>query len=140
MKLYSYIFLLLASVISFSFATYFAYNHLIVENIIMYDLELKIDNTLGINTDADALRFGKLTPGASVERKIVVKNNASRSLSVSILNSGNAAAFIEVLDTSFVLGQNTEREVKFKAYAPEDAEFGTYAGKTTIIFKRVFFE
>ena len=136
MKITRLLLLVIAIVIISTFLTRMFYNSFIIENTYSLEMELKINDHFGLNADADAIKFGMLMPGTTGERAIFVNNSATYPLRVVILKSGYIADWVSVSETDFILGQQETRRVVFTVYAPKDAEFGKYTGKSKIIFKK----
>ncbi len=133
-------FLLLIIVVSLSsFSTYFLYDYFVIENIIKLDMSVKIADHFGLNADADAIKFGMITPGASSQRSILVNNNATYPLSVVLVKSGYISDWVKVSENNFILKGNESKQINFEVSAPDNIDFGNYTGKAKIIFKKVYF-
>ena len=100
-------------------------------------MNVKIGYNLGLNVDGDSLKFGKLMPGTSSERSILVNNNATYPLRVIILKSGYIADWVRVSENNFILKEKESKEVFFEAFAPLNEGYGEYKGKLKIIFKKI---
>ncbi|MBL7056570.1 hypothetical protein ISS07_06670 [Candidatus Woesearchaeota archaeon] len=139
MKLRNFLLLVVVAIFLSSFLSYKFYSVYIVEDTITLDMEIKVDDHFGLNADTDALKFGRIMPGTSAERGIEVENNASFPLKIVITNSGVFQDWISISDNYFVLDVDDRKKVLFEVTAPDNADFGNYSGKTTILFKKVFF-
>jgi len=139
MKITKFFLLLVFAVMISTFLTYLFYNSYVIENIIMLDMMVKVNDHFGLNADGDAIKFGMVMPGTSSERSITANNSAVHPLKVVILKSGYIADWVRVSENNFILEGGEDKDVVFEVFAPEDAAFGNYSGKTKIIFKRTFF-
>lgn len=139
MKITKFFLLLVFAVMISTFLTYLFYNSYVIENIIMLDMMVKVNDHFGLNADGDAIKFGMVMPGTSSERSITVNNSAVYPLRVIILKSGYIADWVGVSENNFILEGGEDKGIVFEVFAPEDAAFGNYSGKTKIIFKRTFF-
>ena len=139
MKSRAFFSLLIVAVIASSLFTYVFYNVFVIENIVVMDIKLKVGDRFGLNVDPESINFGRLMPGTTGFRNVTLENNASYPLKVSISRYGEIADWIDVSENNFILEEKEKMDVTFYAYAPNDAAFGNYSGKTKVIFKRVLF-
>ncbi|MFH1276551.1 MAG: hypothetical protein ABIH82_05565 [Candidatus Woesearchaeota archaeon] len=91
-------------------------------------------NFIGINTDNDSLKFGKVSPLATVERKVVVEN--SEEVDVRVFLSGELSSWVTVDPFKFKIKPNEVKEVSFKVEVPADAGAGNYSGEALFCFKK----
>jgi len=121
-----------------SLAAYFLYNDLTTENIIILNMSVRVDDHFGLNADQDALKFGRLMPDTAGERKIIIENNASHQLTVSILKEGTISGWVTISDNNFIMAPDETKIVTFVIHAPE-VDYGDYQGTVTVIFKKPLF-
>ena len=139
MRIINFFILLIFVVIISTFLTYFFYNSYMIENIVTLDMIVKVGDHFGLNADADAIKFGMITPGASSQRTITVNNSATYPLRVIILKSGYIADWVKVSENNFIFKEKESRKVLFQVSAPQNSNYGNYTGKVDIIFKKTLF-
>jgi len=140
MKIIKFFLFLIVAVMVSCILTYILYNFFIIENIYTLDMNVKIGYNLGLNVDGDSIKFGKLMPGTSGERSILINNNATYPLRVVILKSGYIADWVKISENNFILKEKESKEVIFEAFAPTNVGVGNYTGKVKVIFKKTFFQ
>ena len=133
-----FILIIAVSIIS-ALLSHIFYNLFAIETTETLDMAVKVGDHFGINADSGMINFGMIMPGTYGERGVVVSNNASYSLRVIILKTGQMAEWVKVSENNFILKGNENKEVIFEVYAPENIEFGNYTGKIDIIFKKILF-
>ena len=101
-------------------------------------IETSSKNAIGINTDTDGLKFGKISPGGQVKRSIFVKYNTSSEVSVLFQNvDSDSLAFsswITIGPKNFNIFSNTSQQVFFTLDVPLNAKSGNYTSKIIFCF------
>lgn len=126
------LFLLIALILLSSSITFFIYTHYTLLGVFSLNYEFKAAQNMGLNTDIDALRFGKIIPGNSGERKIDISNNYGFPIKLSSRIEGQYAKAIVSEPKNIVVPQSENRTIIFTIALPEDIPLGTYNG--TIYF------
>ena len=92
--------------------------------------------TLGFNLDPDALHFGKVPPGQSSERGLIITNNRTIPLNARLYFSGEIGGWVLPEEWQTLVEPGESREVKLTATAPSSAATGNYTGKITVLFRK----
>lgn len=138
MKISKFFMLLAITAFSTAFITILFYNLFMIEKIITLDMSVSVKDkgNVCINADPNTLAFGGLSLGTEGRRLVFLDNNAPYPLKVSILKSGYIASWVTPSANNFLLEQNEQRNITFKAVVPYNHPTGDYTGKVDIIFKK----
>ncbi|GEM_PF-1277064 len=122
-----YIFLFLAiSVISSFFSVFILFSKPL--EIKEVDAKFIIGENPGFDLNSSALVFGRIPPGGSSTRKVVIDNSFSFPIEVKILASRNIAEFVIAQPVTIIeAGKNAS--IPISVYIPQDNGFGDYYGK-----------
>jgi hypothetical protein len=115
------------------------YDFYFTSDVIATPMLYQTSNKLGINTNTDALNFGKNIPGSTSTRQINISNTQKYSVSVSIKLTGDLAQFVTVSDNDFILAPNATREIIFYVQTPKDTPQMNFTGVATVVVNRVLF-
>ena len=97
-------------------------------------IETKALSSIGVNTETDSLKFGKVSPLALVQRSLIV--NDTRDAEVRVYLQGNLSKWTVVEPAEFTFKANEGRQVEFTVDVPESTLAGNYSGKALFCFKR----
>ena len=100
-------------------------------------MDIKVQEKLSFNLDADALHFGGTNPGGSANRGIVVVNKKEFPLKVRFYMSGEIGSWVLPENIPFYLLPFENKTVMFTATVPKSAAYGNYTGELTTVFKKV---
>lgn len=136
MKKYLVFLVLCVAAILFCSLTIIFYSFYNIKEIKTIDMDLKVGDYVGINTDTDALHFGTINPGGFGTRSVLLSNNYDTTLKVKIKVYGDLAEFVSV-QNNFVLLKNETKKIPFIVSIPQEAVYGNYTGKAVFILKRI---
>ncbi len=88
---------------------------------------------VGLNTDTGSLKFGVVSPAASVKRNIKVAY--TKAAAVNILMEGDLQPWVAINPAQFAIEPNRTITVEFIAGIPADAAEGNYTGKVIVCYK-----
>lgn len=108
----------------------------IIQEIKTLEIQLKVANHLGFNTDTDKIYFGTIPPGNVGSREVIVENNEYKKSIVRLKIRGELERWVAVSENNFILEQGGSKIVKVTASVPKDAELKDYEGKLVITFTR----
>ncbi|MBN2368754.1 hypothetical protein JXC34_07060 [Candidatus Woesearchaeota archaeon] len=104
----------------------------------MYYSVLEETRKVGINTDTDALWFGRAGPGSLSERRVNLTNEYDFPVTANVLLFGNISEFVSVSDNNFVLQPGGKKTLTYFLQTSFDTPPGDYSGHTRIVIKRSF--
>lgn len=116
--------------------TYLWFNNFAVfwkEDIDMYLTVVK-GNMVGINTNTDALYFGKVRKGGVSTRKIIIGNNDEKPHLIQIKTFGDLSKWVYVSDNNFILHPGESKNVSVSCDVPKDADTGNYTGGLQVVY------
>ena len=87
---------------------------------------------VGFNTESDSLKFGMVSPGASVKREI--KIGYSKGSTVEISAEGSLSPWLVITPNKLDLTANQQKSAFFEAYVPNSAQPGKYSAKVKFCF------
>ncbi len=90
---------------------------------------------IGLNADTDSLAFGQVSPGAQIERSILVRHAQDAEVLVSV--QAPFAEWAQITPEGFFLPAAAEQKVLFRVTVPEDAAAADYEGIVRFCFKNV---
>lgn len=88
---------------------------------------------IGLNTDTDSLRFGKVSPAAVVRRQIQVGYDSKGEVSVEMLS--NFSQWTIINPRNFDVSPGERKEVLFEVVVPPGAPDSELTGIVRICFK-----
>lgn len=121
--------LIIISLILFSFSIWGWVNKPIKTEII--DVKFIIGESIGFSINQTELNFGKVTPGGSATRKIIVENDYDAPIRIEILVSNNIANFI-FSEKDYVVPAKNTTKIPITLVVPEHIDYGNYSGKIKI--------
>ena len=133
------IFILLIIVIA-SIITILLTRYFLIEKVQTFDLAVNVANRVGFNIskgESGILHFGTAPPGSSSSRTLIFDSSDPRPSRVIIKSYGQIKGWIIASENNFILKSNEDKNVTITILIPENAEYGNYAGKIKLIFKRV---
>jgi hypothetical protein len=90
----------------------------------------------GINTDADALRFGRIAPGGGGTRYFKVYT--PRDARIRIRATSLIGDWITLSDYDFILKANQTYQVSADITIPVNTTLGNYSGKIQVFYYRTW--
>ena len=138
MKVSKLIYLILIITVISSTLTYLFYQNIYIENIVEYDVSVKVADKIGVNVDGGKLFFGKLFPYSYSEKHLTLNNNLSYPVRVVFISSGETKDWLTFGNNNFIMYPGQDDSISVTAFAPT-SDFGNYTGSVKIIFKKVFF-
>ena len=100
------------------------------------DMEVKVDfDTIGFNVGTDKIYFGKLKPGVSSYRDVVLTNSDKEPRTVILRSRGTIAGWVTADTNEVLLGPYGNATVTLKVNVPPYAKPGVYTGKMDAVFK-----
>ena len=91
--------------------------------------------TIGFNLETERVNFGKLRPGDTGERTIIINNNRSQQHRIKIGVSGEVDGWIFPSQSNFIMEPHTEQEVYLRMRVPS-VEPGNYTGTLHVYFTK----
>ncbi len=104
------------------------------------DMHIKVvgGKMIGINTDTDAIYFGKVRKGGLATRKIIIDNNDDRPHMIQIKTFGDLSKWVYVSENNFILDPSESKNVSVSCEVPTDVEIGNYTGKLQVVYLNVW--
>lgn len=136
MRIYKLIILILIFVLVFSSAyLLFINSNSNLLSIKEYDADVIIDkNVTGFNLNSDAIHFGRIGPGGSSTREIIIKNELDKEQIVSVTSTGKLKGMVTSEPNNFLLFPNETKNIELILFANSTKEEGYYDGKVKIYF------
>ena len=100
------------------------------------DLHVTVDERLVFNLDKDKVYFGKVPPGSSSSRDIILKHSYDSAIIVKIEKYGEISNWIDVGATNRIISGGREEKISLTVSVPENASYGNYTGQIKISFYR----
>jgi hypothetical protein len=91
---------------------------------------------MGVNTDSEALYFGKNYPGGTSLRQINITNDYNYPVVVSIKVEGEIAQFITVSDNDFYLEPKERKTIRYYLETRDDTPYQNFTGITRVVISR----
>lgn len=98
------------------------------------NIEFEVGKTFGVTVDTNELNFGRVTPGSSITRNIIIDNTYEEPIRTKILATKNIVDFLFV-DSDFIMLPGNKTKIPLTLKIPEDASFGNYKGKIKFEFR-----
>ena len=130
---------LLVAFIILIFVGYILYVTKVFLQVWNYPMYYQVGDTLGVNTDKDALHFGRSYPGGEAVRGVNITNSYDFPVTVSIKVKGELAAWTRVSDNDFVLEPGEKVVLEYFVRSPGNAAHGNYTGTTVVVIRRALF-
>lgn len=93
-------------------------------------INFTVGNTTGIVADKN-LDFGQITPGGSITKTIILKNNKPYPATLTITPSPGIAPYFTP-HPNYVLNANTNTSINFTITVPLNATYASHHGYLTI--------
>lgn len=106
-----------------------------IEEIVWYDMKLKVGDHIGLNSDVDKVNFGTILPHGSSSKYLIINNDYKNDVSVNLYFFGELKNYVEVKEKRFLLPKNETKEIEIKVYDPEKGK-SEYKGKILILILR----
>jgi len=110
------------------------HDKIITYNVLNTSVEVVSYNIMGLNTDKDAVKFGKITAGNSGTRFLNI--STKEKAVVSIYVSGEMADYISVERNNFVIEQSSSQLVPITLQIPKETPPGKYTGEIDVKLSR----
>ncbi|MBU1030827.1 MAG: hypothetical protein ABIC91_07090 [Nanoarchaeota archaeon] len=101
--------------------------------IIYTDIEIINKNVIGFNIDTDALHFGKMIPGNTGTRTMIITNDYYPTTLVKINSFGETKKWLSINPNNFVLENGEKKEVHFTMNLEKQAPIGNFSGGVKVI-------
>ena len=95
------------------------------------------ERIIGINTDTDALKYGKIMRGNYANRDVTIINPFNVAVNVELSFSEGILEFVELPYDNFVLGVGDDRKFGVNILTDADSVLGDYSGVLTVVMKIV---
>ena len=93
----------------------------------MFFARVIVSNSSGFDLNSTALTFGKIMPGSSSTRNLIMENNYGLPIIVELSSKGDISELLKYTERTWVENNKTEK-IAVTATAPQDMEYGTYEG------------
>ena len=140
MKSYKLVVILLAIGLVLLSALMLIYNFYFISEVKTLNMTFQTADKMGINTQIDALYFGKNYPGSISMREINLTNNKNYPVYVTIKVEGSLAEFVSVSDNNFILGPLERKHILYYVQTKKDTPYQNFTGVTKIVIRRVLFK
>ena len=97
--------------------------------------EFIVDKNIGVDLNSSELNFGKISPGGSVVRRVIIENNYEFPVKAKIFASRNIINFLYA-DGEYILTPGEKIYAPINLRVPEGMEFGNYSGKVKFEFRK----
>ncbi|KHO45999.1 MAG: hypothetical protein QS99_C0010G0006 [archaeon GW2011_AR4] len=91
-------------------------------------LDVSVDSVIGINTDTDALHFGKIPPGQRGERSFALDQDYPFAVAISIIPEGSIGPWTNISSSTVLLWPHQPQNVTITVRVPGDIPPGNYTG------------
>ena len=129
--------LVLALIILTALITAFVFANKQYVSIQRIPIDLEVAGSVAFNLDPDAVHFGKMGPGSTGIRGIILNNTKNVDLVAELSAEGDLANWITVSHQNVEVSANSYRQVNITASVPDGTEFGKYKGTLIVRFKAV---
>ena len=113
------------------------YSLYVIRDVREIPMSLEVGKVVGLDIDSDELSFGVIPQEGVSVRNITLKNNKDVPLKVELFVEGDISQFIAA-ESLFWLQPGEEKNLGVIATIPKDGKYGTYSGKMTVFFKRMW--
>ena len=128
-------YLSLLTIISISLIFFILFHSLFIRNAhIIKELSVKVevDSVIGVDVDNTALAFGKLPPGSSSTKEIIIENNKEKEVKIILKAEGPSASIIQFSENNIIMESKETKTIQIIATAPLEAKEKYYAGTIKI--------
>ena len=125
----------IALIIAIIIVGVFIADRLLVQNVITYEMHLEVGSTSGFNLDTDKLYFGRVVPGSSASRDVIINSSYSSPLRVALEKSGPVADLVVFSENNFVLMPGEHKKVSGSVAVPLNMSYGVYTGTLRVVFR-----
>jgi hypothetical protein len=126
----------LAVIFGVTLGSWIYVNYVFVE-IKVIPMDIKVMNKVGLNSDTDALHFGKNFQGGAGMRMIQLTNNNDVPVRVNIVNKGNFSTWVTISENYSKILPGENSSIYYYVNVPIDAQLGYYNGTSTVIIRRM---
>lgn len=102
------------------------------------EVSFEVSNISGIDLNESSLEFGKIIPGSSSTRNLIIGNNYPYPIFVKISSFGNISDFISFEDEVYI-GEGYSYPIAVSVQIPKGQEYGKYTGYIKVLIKRKIF-
>ena len=95
-------------------------------------IKLEISQVIGFEVNETALTFGKIPPGASSTKKVILTNNEERNVRVILKVDDTSSSIVKLTEDDLILKPQETKIVYAVATAPSIAKNKQYEGKIKI--------
>jgi len=88
-------------------------------------MDVYVDASAGMNIDTDAIHFGKVPPGATSGRRMLVSGGDQRT-QVTFETSGQLSGWVSVSENNFILEPHQNKSVDINLAVPATAHAPDY--------------
>ena len=99
-----------------------------------FDVFLEVGDVAGFYLGSNSLDFGRIVPGSSGTRKILLENNYNFPINVFISSSGEVEQFLN-FDEVVYLDVGESKSLSFVVDIPRGSLYGEYFGKVFVKIK-----
>lgn len=96
---------------------------------------INITDRGGFDVNTTALTFGKIRPGDSASRSLVIENNYTLPIIVEFSSKGNISRFLKFEKENYLM-PGANKTISFAVVASADESYGFYDGSVKVVFKR----
>ncbi len=100
-------------------------------------MDVTVGDSIGINTDTDALHFGTIQPGGRGMRPMMVENSHPFPVSVRPLLTGELEEYAWTEPKEVTIKSGESERIEIVLILPVDLPKRNYSGTASFIFKRV---
>jgi hypothetical protein len=93
-----------------------------------FEVNFSVGATTGINIDTDKLYFGRIIPGNSAERTLVIQNEYGFPVNIKPRVTSNLLRYI-LVEENIGIEPGMTRKIPVNINIPLDTKYGEYSGK-----------
>jgi hypothetical protein len=97
------------------------------------DAFLMVGPGFGIAINGTAIVFGRIPPGNSGQKELVIKNDYEHDVLIKIYARGEMKDFLTISENDFILKPEENKTIGFIARVPPEIPYGNYTGKVTVV-------
>lgn len=95
-------------------------------------VKLEVSDVTGFDTNISALAFGKIMPGSTSVRNLIIENHYTFPIKIKIKAEGESAQFLN-FEKIINLKVNETKKIEFGASIPLNTKKGNYEGEVIVI-------
>ncbi|MEK6848949.1 MAG: hypothetical protein AABY01_00065 [Nanoarchaeota archaeon] len=108
-----------------------------VIQVITIPMNVKVSEHFGINTDSDALHFGKVPPTNEGIRGFTINSTFNMSVQAELWFSGKIAPWVSASENNIILAPFETKYINITVTVPADATTGTKKGTLHVVFRSI---